>query len=68
MSWGVGLFAIPRVTGSVGYFILPVVHVGTGIFKESVVRPGWLNVDGLSEFSAREESSLEQVPFHVIGA
>ena len=58
----------PGVPGSVGRLPFLVIHICTGLLEESVECSGWFDAHRLSEFCAREEPPLQQVPFHVVRA
>ena len=59
---------IPGVPGSVGRFPLLIVHVGPSLLEESIDYLRGFDANNFSELRAREESPLEQVSLHMIGA
>ena len=59
---------ISGISSSFGRFSLLVVHIGSGLLEEGIECLGWLDAYSLSEFHAREESPLEQVPLYMVPA
>ena len=59
---------IPWVPSSIGRFPLLIVHIGPNLFEESIECLWWFDANDFSELRAREESPLEQVSLHMIGA